>query len=1375
MNIDDKRRFVQESRLCFNCLTYGHRAGFCRKRINCDICKGHHATILHQQNPIPQATSCFTNEGKLKSSKIGQPFIFGKIRNGGKLLPAIGLYDSGSNGTFVTSTALSKVGITGKSTELGLTTLCKENDSVNSLVTDVEFLSQDEEHLTVLNSVYSLPSLPISTADIPTQEDIDSWPHLKGITVPKLVPGQEVDLLIGNDNSVIFEPLEIRHSQNNGPFAVRTKFGWLINGPFGKNASQQRTCNFMRKDVELNQQFEQFCNYEFNDSIDDTLVTMSREDSKALSVFEQSINLVDGHYEVSLPWKHDQLQLPNPRIMAEHRLMLLKRRFLKDAVLFEKYSEIINELLSKKYAEVVPPGHIDRANDRVWYLPHHPVVNTKKPGKLRVVFDCAAKFKGVALNDVLLKGPDLTSSLVGVLLRFRQGYYALMGDVESMFHQVNVPQDERDVFRFLWWQSNDVNGELIELRMRVHLFGATSSPSVCNFTLRRTAEDNCEAFDSEVVETVQKNFYVDDCLKSLDDENEAISLVDNLRKLLLKGGFNLTKWVSNSRNIIKSISETERAKTVKNLDFDGLPIERALGVLWDTESDCFTFNVVLKEKPISRRGILSILSSVYDPLGFVAPFVLNAKLILQELCRLKLGWDNKIPDEYEKLWLSWMEDLPLLSNLQVSRCLKPPPSCARVVSVQLHCFSDASQQGYGAVSYLRFIDDAGNVCCSFATGKSRVSPLKSISIPRLELSAAVVSVRLNKIITRELQMKIDKSFYWTDSTSVLKYVNNQDKRFHTFVGNRISTILDGSQPSQWKYVESARNPADEASRGVAAKTILGGSKWISGPDFLWKDELEWPSQPHEYVIQDTDPEVRIEKHSRFVIKGDNSLLDQLVKRFSSWYKLKRCVAWILRYREILKARCQGNQAGRDVKKLQEPSRLTVVELTAAETEILKLVHKTSFPEEYAVLSKKDENGRVSRKSPIFKLDPVLIGGLIRVGGRLRRHNGLFDTKHQIILPKRNPVTELVIRHYHEMLAHSGREYCLSSIRRRFWPINGNSAVRRVLSDCYNCRRRNAPVCNQRMADLPKERVTPDLPPFSYIGIDCFGPFFVKRGRSQLKRYGCIFTCLSCRAVHLEVLHSMDTDSFLNAFRRFICRRGSPLKIRSDNGGNFVAGSKEIKGSIEEWNRKQVDDFMLQREIEWCFNPPAGSHFGGIWERCIRSVRKILDSLLNEQVLCDESLNTLFCEVEMIINGRPLTKVSDDPNDQEALTPNHLMLLRAAGSYPPGLFVERDLYVRNRWRQVQYLANVFWRRWTREYLPLLQVRQKWNEKQRNLVIGDVILLADKDQPRGSWPLGRVVEVYPDDQGTVRVVKLLTKDCKSLCRPVDKCVLLEIASD
>lgn len=396
---------------------------------------------------------------------------------------------------------------------------------------------------------------------------------------------------------------------------------------------------------------------------------------------------------------------------------------------------------------------------------------------------------------------------------------------------------------------------------------------------------------------------------------------------------------------------------------------------------------------------------------------------------------------------------------------------------------------------------------------------------------------------------------------------------------------------------------------------------------------------------------------------------------------------------------------------------------------------------------------------------------MRVGGRLSRSALPEEFKHPVILDKSSRVSELILQEIHKEVGHSGRNHVLSKLRQRFWIPGANSAIRKVLSKCTVCRRLHGIVGEQQMADLPQNRVTPDEPPFTRTGVDYFGPFEVKRGRSTVKRYGVIFTCLAIRAVHLEVAASLDTDSFINALRRIIARRGQVVELCSDNGTNFVGAERELRKAIQEWNTGKIESTLTQKGIKWIFNTPAASHHGGVWERLIKSARKVLGATLKTQSLDEESLQTFLCETEAILNSRPITTPSNDPNDLEALTPNHLLLLKARPSLPPGLFQKEDIYARRRWRQVQYMADLFWKRWVREYLPQLQTRQKWTRVSRNFVPGDIVLLVDETAPRNSWLIGRVTQAMPDEHGLVRRVRVKTKTSE-LDRPITKvCLLLE----
>jgi hypothetical protein len=805
-----------------------------------------------------------------------------------------------------------------------------------------------------------------------------------------------------------------------------------------------------------------------------------------------------------------------------------------------------------------------------------------------------------------------------------------------------------------------------------------------------------------------------------------------------------------------------------DIDAATLPAERALGVHWDTPSDTFGIKIRNRDPIFTRRGVLRITSSVYDPLGFVGPFVLEAKKIFQNECRMIKGWDDDMSPENVNRWKKWLTDLPKLEEFSVARCLVPE-DFGKIVTAQLMHFSDASEDAYGAVSYFRVVNSDGKVYCSFVIAKTRLAPIKQLTIPRLELSAAVVAVKLDGMLRRELTIPLVESNFWTDSTIVLHYIQNKTKRFHTFVANRVAVILDGSKPSQWRYVDSKRNPADNVSRGLSAQEMVHKARWRQGPEFLWMGEDCWPGLPPQsnLTLLTEDPEVKKEAKTCATLampEAANDRTDELFSRYSCWFRLRKAVAWLRRIVHWLQKK----------KPKLDERRLSVEELQQAETAILWHVQRQSYHSELEGLQL---GVVVPKKSHIHDLEPVLdTDGLLKVAGRLQAAPITEAAKHPVIIPREHHVSMLIVRHIHEYESkHSGREYVMAKLRQKYWIPQGRQLVKRILRSCVTCRRLRGKFVEQKMADLPLDRVTPYNPPFTFTGVDCFGPFYVKRGRVQEKRYGCLFTCLTIRAIHIEKLSTADSDSFINALVRFCTRRGVPRRIRSDNGTNFVGGERELLESIEKWNRSQdLQQDMLLRQIEWIYNPPTASHMGGSWERQIRTVRKVLNAVLKNQVLDDERLDTIFAEVEGIVNSRPLTVVSDDPRDSQPLTPNDLLSVGRGFTSPPGIFGRADAFGR-RWRHVQLIVNRFWDRWIADYLPTLQVRSKWITERRNLQEGDVVLILDDSVARAHWPLGRVVKAHTAKDGLVRSVQLKTARSDNLVRPVDKLCLLEAASE
>ena len=1460
-SVQERVAFLRSKGACFGCLEKGHLSKTCGARLNCKKCSKFHPTSLHEdsknkkeppkegdaviESGVQAVSNCAsTSDFTTINSMILPVWLHHKDRPETEVL-VYALLDNASDTTFIKTSTLKELGVEGPELKLKLYTMHGNAEIPVQKVDGLVVERFDKKVKIELPKSYSRDSIPSRRNQIPRSETASMWPHLQRIEnkIPPYQEQLEVGILIGCNCPRAIKPREVITGKGDDPYAIRTLLGWGIIGPvipvkelLNDVKNEEIICHRIitqeigdirrvdskfvidaqAKEIINPYQVKEMFELDFSErNIGDQ--ALSQEDRRFLARVKESIrHRDDSHYEMPLPFKDPNTKLPNNRMMALHRLNHLKRRFASDAKYRNDYVTFMNTVIQSGYAEKVPTKGEggNESNQQVWYIPHHGVYHPKKPNKIRVVFDCSAEFKGESLNKHLLQGPDMTNNLTGVLCRFRKEPVALMCDVEGMFHQVKVSEECRDLLRFLWWENGDTSSEPKEFRMTVHLFGATSSPGCSNFALKSTANDNEEEIGSAAANFLREDFYVDDGLKSVPSVHEAVKLIKDVKEMCKRGGFNLHKFTSNSKEVIHSIPVQDRAEDIKNLDLDQdiLPIERALGIQWCIENDSFNFRITLKDKPCTRRGILSTVSSIFDPLGFVAPVLLEGKKILQELCKEDTGWDDPVPAAIKVKWEKWRSELHLLQEFSVARCYKPK-NFGHVTKTELHHFSDASNKGYGQCSYLRFTNEQGQIHCSFVIGKSRVTPLKPVTIPRLELTAAVTSVRISDQLRKELTLENAEEIFWTDSKVVLGYIANESRRFHVYVANRVQEIQDKTSPKQWRYVETRSNPADEASRGLGARDIPN-SKWIAGPEFLWKEKGQWPDAMRTEEmpadeLSEQDPEVKKGITMATATSVPEPALMSCIEYFSDWFRAKKSVALCIRYIRKLKLRVEErrrsscgqrppNLNGRERDTEHLP--LTVEELQHAATVIIKATQVTAFKNEIKSLSKTQElqdfQGKsMPRVATLQKLDPFLDqNGILRVGGRIRRANLKEDIKFPILLPRDGHITKLLVQHFHKLCMHQGRTTTLNEIRSNgYWIIGGTSSVSRYILSCIRCRKLRGPAQSQKMSDLPEDRLH-QAPPFTYCAVDYFGPWIIKEKRKELKRYGVLFTCMASRAIHLEVAHSLETDSFINALRRFICRRGPIRQMRSDQGTKFVGAKNELEEALNELDHDKIGKELLRNNCDWFsfkMNVPSASHMGGVWERQIRSVRSVLSVLLDDNgtQLDDESLNTFMCEAEAIINSRPLTVDGlRDPDSLAPLTPNHLLTMKSKIVLPPpGNFQDADKYSRRRWRRVQHLANEFWCRWKKEFLQSLQLRQKWLRPQRDLRIDDIVLIKDDGLARNHWQLARVARTNGDEDGHVRTVQLILADpcitsegvrtnpVRLLERPIHKLLFLMTGSE
>ncbi|XP_067279675.1 uncharacterized protein [Pseudorasbora parva] len=1386
-SLKDRRSYVKDNKLCYGCMKPGHFAKECRRRHTCDVCKLRHPTCLHDYNydgnrKLP-TVSCerahesevtdamslnITSEGHSTITSMIVPVWVSSVKNPSNEQLVYALLDTQSDTTFIDEEISKVLQMDTQPIKLKLTTMMGDNMIIKSKrVSNLRVRGYNSSVHINLPPVYTKECIPVNRDHIPTQETAKNWSHLKVIT-DEMSPllSCEVGLLIGYNCPRVLAPRQVILGKEDEPYAILTDLGWSIVGcstPGFKDSTAVSLCHrIVTKEIPAFTPVDviRVLESDFKD-ITSGDKTISQEDIMFLDKLKEGIKKdVQGHYEMPLPFKQ-RPYLPDNRELAKVRLHHLNKKFCKNEKYKTDYITYMNDIIERGDVETV---NDDGTDGEKWYIPHHGIYHPKKPDKLRVVFDCSAKFKGTSLNEHLLTGPDMINNLTGVLVRFRRHPIAIICDIEKMFHQFHVQENDRDYLRFLWWKDGDTNSALQDYRMKVHLFGAVSSPGCANYGLRYLASEHSQSH-SLAAQFIARDFYVDDGVASVETVEIAIQLAKETRELCAKGGLRLHKFISNDNAVLQSIPASERAINfeTKDLTFNDMPIERALGIHWNIQSDSFKFHIPLSGQPTTRRGILSTVASIYDPLGFVAPYVLNGKRILQEMCRQGTGWDDPLSPALSPLWERWQNDFINLERVNIPRCYAPA-EFGKIVKTEIHHFSDASTCGYGQCSYLRMMNEKDEIHCTFLIGKARVTPVKITTIPRLELTAAVVSVQMSNLLREELDLTNANEFFWTDSKVVLGYINNDARRFHTFVANRVQKIHQSTAPKQWLYVPTDENPADNASRGRTINELLS-SNWFSGPSFLWKKEMAISNVVPELPVG--DPEVRKVQTFQTETTESKDLVDHLSK-FSSWSNAVKAIARLLRR----------------IRKDKTNSPASVSEQEDAKCLILKGVQKQGYQKEMEVLS---QGKQLPGYNKLHHLDAFIdTDGMIKVGGRLSHSSCIHSFKHPLILPKDHHVTKLIIAHSHESVKHQGKGFTINDIRScGYWIPGINRAVTSYIRTCVTCRRLRKSVEGQRMSDLPTERVEPS-PPFVYCGMDCFGPFMTKEGRKQHKRYGLLLTCFCSRAIHIEMLEDMSTDAFINSLRCFIAIRGTVRQIRCDQGTNFVGAKNELNSALQQLDPERLTAFLADKQCDFVMNAPHSSHAGGVWERQIKTVRSVLNATvsLSSGRLNDASLRTLFYEAMAIVNSRPLSVDNlNDPKSLEPLTPNHLITMKATTALPPpGKFIREDVYGKKRWRRVQYLTEQFWSRWKKEYLHNIATRQCWHAPKRNFQIGDVVMDTDETLPRNEWRLGRIIDTVTSQDGLVRKVTIALGDKKlnkkggrvnkvsKVERPAQKLVLL-----
>ena len=832
LNPEERIKIAQENHACFSCLKRAgrdHKLITCSRRKRCtetenDIqCRQYHHPLLHKRNVTNVRASISSMTEK---SEALLPVISASIGGrDGLYKHANVLLDSGAQLSLIRFETAEILGLEGKNVSITITKVGGEEEEMTTKVFKVKVTSLDDQKTFTVQAI-GIPCISDDVVDIKTR-DIAERLNLKK---EDLYRGKgPVDLLIGIDHA----RMHTGETRQAGHLVARkSPLGWVVFGGTSQDAPEaSRTLHVKyTSPVDLT---DFWTTEAMGVAITPCLCPankLSQIEREEAKIIESSCQKNGNQWVVSYPWKRDPALLPDNKSLAIKKLEATERRLKKNLEHAQAYDKQMVEMNEMAFSRKLSKQEFEGYRGPVHYISHHEVLRPEsKSTPVRIVFNSSAVFRGHRLNDYWMKGPDLLNDLFGVVLRFRENEIAFIGDISKMYHRIRIPEADQHVHRFLW-RNLQTDREPDVYVKTVLTFGDEPAPAMAQIALRKTADEAREDFP-EAAQVLKDNTYMDDICDSVCTEEEARELTKCIDSVLETGGFKAKGWLSNKAN-----SNTDQEERKEAAILQGVNEEKVLGVVWNNHTDIFTIKVkpelLLSQEPamLSKRTILSQVARIYDPIGFASAFLIRAKIGLQELWEKGVGWDEKLPSETQEKWTNLFQEMKSLNGTSFERCLTPPYAVGRPV---LCVFSDASEDAFGSCAYARWQLSSGEYDLRFIAAKSRVAPLKRLTIPRLELQGAVLASRLCKTIVDESRFQFEKVILFLDSKIVLAWIRSEARRFKPFVSVRVGEIQTNTDPSQWKHIPGEMNVADDVSRGIPVRNLV--ERWQHGPKFLRRE------------------------------------------------------------------------------------------------------------------------------------------------------------------------------------------------------------------------------------------------------------------------------------------------------------------------------------------------------------------------------------------------------------------------------------------------------------------------------------------------------------------------------------------------------------
>lgn len=1369
----DRCEFVKNKNLCTVCLNE-HR-GKCMLRLKCAVCQQRHNTLVHTKdhetvhvsvpmNASNASTSAVTMTNTTDTKDVLLPTVIVKIKGkNGAFISARALMDTGSQISFITQKLAHTIGCS----------LYESNQNILGVIDGTHRVSKQTK-ITIHSSVNEYSKEIVCcvvkniTCDLPQQNfDISKFnipPHIK-LADKNFNKSGEIDILLGCD--IFFQVLQRESLPVTplGPYLINTALGYVVAGSLPVSAGKVHATNLCVHvkgnkvntfPLNIKEQDPQL--HEINENISklwecEKVPTVYKEGTSehqlAEQYFQSSVQLQNRKFSVGLPLKLEleNVQLGDSFSSALQRFYNLEKRFARDELLSKNYKEFIQDYVDQGHAKIFDIQNYNLDDGQVYFLPHHPVFNlNSKTTPVRAVFDASMKTKnGLCLNDVLLNGPVVQSELFDILTLFRTYKYVLLCDIKAMYRGILVQEEFCCLQNILW--RNSTHDPVACLQLQTVTYGVKSSAFLATRCLLELAQLYNEKYP--LAAAVLKHFtYVDDIQCGSNDLSELEATKLELIAIMQEASFSLHKWCSNNSDILKDIPSG--LQYFGNVEFDKHNMfMKTLGLTYDVA--CDMLNMKCPEKQVlsvyTKRQMLSFLSKFFDPLGLVGPLLVQAKYLMQQVWFADLKWDDTLPDNLNKQWVEFANELVQMSCISIPRNIHVQSSN----SLEVVGYADASNIAYGCCLYLRSIGDDNVVKVNLLCSRSRINPKnKKLTTPRLELNSALLLAMLSKKVYENLSLKyVVKTFLYLDSQIVLAWLNIAPVRLSVYVANRVEKINQLSMQFKWNYVKSSDNPADCLSRGMSPKLLETqvGRLWFHGPEYLQSPDYSHHKSLDKIEVNNI-PELKPLTQTCSACNKVNTL-NIVLDKYSNIEKLTRIISYVKRFINNCKK-----------VNIKRQGKLCPEELTSALHAIIKLDQERHFQVEIKHLKEHSDLSNI--KTNLSNLSPFLdSSGLLRIGGRLQNANLCYSKRHPIILPKGSNITKLIIHHEHLRLKHAGQKLMLCSLNEQYWIINSNREIKSVIHKCIICFKLKAKATTQLMGSLPLDRVNMTRP-FQIIGTDYGGPFNVKQSRIRkpviTKAYIVIFVCFVTKAIHIELASDMTTNTFLACLKRFIFRRNKPTKIYCDNAAYYKGANNILNDLYELQNstshQNAVNDFCNTERISFHFIPSYSPVFGGLWEAGIKSVKYHIKRVVGQAVLTYEELNTVLVQIEGILNSRPLTPMSADHEDMSYLSPAHFLTGSSLTSYADLNLVGENVGKLSFWKLCVQMQQTFWRQWHKQYLVMLQSRPKWKGVQTNLEIGTMVIIKSDNVSPLQWPIGRIVDVMPGRDGKVRALNVKT---------------------